>query len=146
MYLNRVTLIGYVARDADRRTARDGPQYVCFELATKESWLDPKGISQSRSEVHRCVAWGSQLVAIAARLRAGMHVQVEGSLRSRELQKPDMQHRVWEIRVTSIDAIERDSKAPEPESSPERPPTATDNPAAGSPDHSEASVGSLLSA
>lgn len=117
MYLNRVTLIGYVARDADRRTARDGPQYVCFELATKESWLDPNGISQSRSEVHRCVAWGTQLIAIAARLRAGMHVQVEGSLRSREVHKPEVQHRVWEIRVTSIEALECDHKAPAPDSS-----------------------------
>jgi single-strand DNA-binding protein len=116
MYLNRVTLIGYVARDADRRTARDGPSYVCFDVATKESWLDSNGASQSRSEIHRCVAWGSQLVGLAASLRAGAHVKVEGSLRSREFQKLGVQQRVWEIRVSSIAAIERDSKAPEPDS------------------------------
>lgn len=116
MYLNRVTLIGYVTRDADRRTARDGPSYVCFNVATKESWLDANGGSQSRSEVHRCVAWGSHLIGLAAPLKAGTHVKVEGSLRSREFQKIGVQHRVWEIRVTSIAAIERNSKAPEPDS------------------------------
>ncbi len=116
MYLNRVTLIGYIARDADRRTARDGPSYVCFDVATKESWRDQQGISQSRSEVHRCVAWSSHLVGLAAPLKAGAHVKVEGSLRSREFQKLGVQHRVWEIRVTSIAPIERDSKSPEPDS------------------------------
>ena len=125
MYLNRVTLIGYVVRAADRRTARDGPPYVCFEVATKESWLDSNGVSQSRSEVHRCVAWGSHLVALATPLKAGAHVKVEGALRSRDFEKAGVQHRVWEIRVTSIAAIERDSKAPEPDSSMELPaPTA----------------------
>jgi single-strand DNA-binding protein len=115
MYLNRVTLIGYVVRDADRRTARDGPQYVCFEVATKESWLDSNGTSQSRSEVHRCVAWGSQLIATAGSLKASAHVRVEGSLRSRDYQKDDVQNRVWEIRVTSVAAIERVIGAPEPD-------------------------------
>jgi single-strand DNA-binding protein len=125
MYLNRVTLIGYVARDANRRTARDGPPYVCFEVATKESWLDSNRVSQSRSEIHRCVAWGSHLVALATPLKAGAHVKVEGSLRSRDFEKAGVQHRVWEIRVTSIAAIERDSKAPELDSSMELPaPTA----------------------
>ena len=119
MYLNRVILIGYVARDADRRNARDGPPYVCFEVATKESWLDSHGVSQSRSEVHRCVAWGSHLVAPAASLRAGTHVKVEGSLRSREFRKAEVQHRVWEIRVTSIVAIAHGAKPPEPDPAPE---------------------------
>ena len=118
MYLNRVILIGYVARDADRRNARDGPPYVCFEVATKESWLDSSGISQSRSEVHRCVAWVSQLVGLAAALRAGTHVEVEGSLRSRGLLKAGVQHRVWEIRVTSIVAIARGTKPPGARSGP----------------------------
>jgi single-strand DNA-binding protein len=121
MYLNRVTLIGYVARDADRRTARDGPPYVCFEVATKESWLDSNGVSQSRSEIHRCVAWGSHLVALATPLKGGAHVKVEGSLRSREFEKAAVQHRVWEIRVSSIEPIERTSKAPHPDSAMEPP-------------------------
>jgi single-strand DNA-binding protein len=116
MYLNQVTLIGYVARDANRRTARDGPPYVCFEVATKESWLDSNGASQSRSEVHRCVAWGSQLIEVAAPVKAGTHVKVEGSLRSREFQKLGVQQRVWEIRVTSITVLERGDKTPGPAS------------------------------
>lgn len=106
MYLNRVTLIGYLARDADSRTARDGPPYVSLELATKESWKDSKGTWQSRSEVHRCVVWGQKLVTSASGLKKGAHLQIEGSLRSREFDKAGTQHRVWEIRVTSITKFE----------------------------------------
>ena len=113
MYLNKVTLIGYLARDADRRTARDGSSYVCFEVATKESWQDSKAEWQSRSEVHRCVAWGPQLVGSTAVLKKGAHIEVEGSLRSREFEKAGARHRVWEIRVTSISPVQRGPKAPE---------------------------------
>ena len=108
MYLNKVTLIGYLARDADRRTARDGPPYVCLEIATKESWQDSQGAWQSRSEVHRCVAWGQQLVGAAAKLKRGSHIKVEGSLRSREFEKDGACQRIWEIRVTSISVVAHD--------------------------------------
>lgn len=106
MYLNRVTLIGYLARDANSRTAREGPPYVSLELATKESWKDSSGAWQSRSEIHRCVVWGQKLVASASGLKKGAHVQIEGSLRSREFDKAGAQVRVWEIRVTSIAKVE----------------------------------------
>jgi single-strand DNA-binding protein len=102
MYLNKVTLIGYLAGDAQSRVARDGPPYVTFEVATKESWKDASGAWQSHSELHRCIAWGTRLVPFTAALKKGTHVHVEGSLRSREYDKAGSRHRVWEVRLTSV--------------------------------------------
>lgn len=102
MYLNKVTLIGYLTSDAQSRTARDGPPYVTFEVATKESWKDASGAWQSHSELHRCIAWGARLVPFTADLKKGTHVHVEGSLRSREYDKAGSRHRVWEVRLTSV--------------------------------------------
>jgi single-strand DNA-binding protein len=106
MYLNRVTLIGYLARDAESRVARDGPPYVILEVATKESWKDSSGTWQARSELHRCVAWGSKLVNFVAALGKGAHVQIEGSLRSREVETAGSRQRVWEIRLASVIKID----------------------------------------
>jgi len=43
MYLNKVTLMGYLAHDAEGRTSRDGRPYAVLDLATKESWKDGQG-------------------------------------------------------------------------------------------------------
>ncbi|HEV2201418.1 MAG TPA: single-stranded DNA-binding protein [Bryobacteraceae bacterium] len=107
MYLNKVTLIGYLAHDAQSRTSHEGRPYAVLDLATKESWKDGKGDWQSHSETHRCVAWGQKLASFAAVFKRGSHLQVEGSLRSREFDKDGVRHRVSEIRVSSIIKIDR---------------------------------------
>jgi len=107
MYLNKVTLMGYLAHDAEGRTSRDGRPYAVLDLATKESWKDGQGEWQSHSEIHRCVAWGQKLTSFAAAFKRGSHLQVEGSLRSREFDKDGVRQRVSEIRVSSIVKIDR---------------------------------------
>lgn len=107
MYLNKVTLIGYLARDAESRASRDGRPYTVLELATKESWKDGNGEWQSHSETHRCVAWGQKLTSFAAAFKRGSHLQVDGSLRNREFDKDGVRQLVSEIRVSSIIKIDR---------------------------------------
>lgn len=99
--------MGYLARDAESRTSRDGRPYAVLDLATKESWKDGRGEWQSHSEIHRCVAWGQRLASFAAAFKRGSHLQVEGSIRSREFDKDDVGHRVSEIRVSSIIKIDK---------------------------------------
>src|ERR1700685_4231348 len=113
MYLNKVTLMGYLAHGAQGRTARDGRPYAVLDLATKESWKDGRGEWQSHSETHRCVAWGQRLASFAAALKRGSHLQVEGSLRSREFDKDGVRHCVSEIRVSSIIKIDRGQRQTE---------------------------------
>ncbi len=120
MYQNRSTLIGFLGKDAEHRSTKtNGVPYTVLSLATKESWKDKTtGEYVSRTEWHRCIAWG-KLGEWAASLTKGLHLQIEGELRSREYvekvgekkTKIDVKRRVWEIRVDSIlklDRAERD--------------------------------------
>jgi single-strand DNA-binding protein len=57
-----------------------------LSVATKRSWKNAEGEWESRTEWHRCVAFG-KLGEFAANLKNGSHLQVEGELRSREYDK-----------------------------------------------------------
>lgn len=102
MYLNRVTLIGYLARDPEFRP--DEPA-AALTLVTKRSWKDAKGAWQSRSDFHRCVAWGAALTDVAKTLTKGSHVQIEGELQSRSRSETDHPH--IEVRIASLAVISR---------------------------------------
>lgn len=96
MYLNRVTLIGYLARDAERRIVDGENAHVILTLVTKNSWKNRAGEWQSHSESHRSVGCGPKFAEFALTLKKGAHVEVEGELRSRELQREGMGHRVFD--------------------------------------------------
>jgi hypothetical protein len=57
MYLNRVTLIGFIGHDAEKKVAGT-TSLAIFSLATKTSSKNDSGMWESRSEWHRCVAFG----------------------------------------------------------------------------------------
>ncbi|MDX2181156.1 MAG: single-stranded DNA-binding protein [Bryobacteraceae bacterium] len=106
MYLNRVTLVGYLSIDAESRASREGNGYVILTLVTKRRWKDASSTWQSRSDYHRCTVWDRSAVRFASALKKGTHVQIEGELRSREYQKDGVAHQVVEIRVQSILSIQ----------------------------------------
>ena len=116
MYLNRITLIGFLGSDAERRSA-NATHIAIFSLATKTSWKNDAGSWESRTEWHRCVAFG-KLADFAGTLSKGAHVAVEGELRSHEYQrelavgtqKTSITQRVWEIRVDSVLKLDRAAK------------------------------------
>jgi single-strand DNA-binding protein len=116
MYLNRITLIGFIGSDAERKAA-NATNIATFSLATKTSWKNDAGSWESRSEWHRCVAFG-KLADFAGSLTKGSHVAVEGELRSHEYQrelavgtqKTSITQRVWEIRVDSVLKLDRAAK------------------------------------
>src|SRR5262249_50110961 len=117
MYLNRITLIGFLGGDAERKVS-NATNIAVFSLATKTSWKNDGGTWESRTEWHRCVAFG-RLAAFVATLSKGAHVAVEGELRSHEYQrevvvgaeKTSIPQRVWEIRVDSVLKLDRASNA-----------------------------------
>ena len=78
MYLNRLTIIGFVGNDVEAKLTTSGKTFAQFSVATKTSWKDDKGEWQSNTEWHRVVVWGEKLAAYAATLKKGAHVQVEG--------------------------------------------------------------------
>jgi single-strand DNA-binding protein len=116
MYLNRITLIGFIGSDAERKAA-NSTNIAIFSLATKRSWKNDAGSWESRTEWHWCVAFG-KLADFAGSLTKGAHIAIEGELRSREYQrdltvgtqKTTLAQRVWEIRVDSVLKLDRAAK------------------------------------
>jgi len=116
MYLNNVTLTGFIGGDAETRTTKSNTTFTVFSLATKNSWKDREsGEWISRTEWHRAVVFG-RLTDLAGTLKKGEHVQIQGQLRTREYEtaaegkKNVTKQRVTEIRVTSILKLDRNWK------------------------------------
>ena len=113
MYLNRITLIGFLGSDAEKRVSNT-TNIAVFSLATQTSWKNDAGGWESRTEWHRCAAFG-RLADFAGNLAKGAHVAVEGELRSHEYQREvavsdrrtSIPMRVWEIRVNSVLKLDR---------------------------------------
>jgi single-strand DNA-binding protein len=119
MYLNRVTLIGFIGNDAEKKVAGT-TNLAVFSLATKTSWKNDSGTWESRSEWHRCVAFG-KLADFAGALKKGAHVAIEGELRGHEYQrevvvgsaKTSIMQRVWEIRIDTLLKLDRAARGEE---------------------------------
>ena len=112
MYQNRISLIGFLGQDAATRTANNA-NFTVLSLATKSSYKDKKTDEYNgHTEWHRCIVWG-RLAEYAKTLTKGVHVAVEGELRSRERvdKKTDVKQRVWEVRVASILKLDRAERA-----------------------------------
>ena len=95
---NRITLIGFLGSDAEKKVS-DTTNIAVFLLATKTSWKNDAGTWESRTEWHRCVAFG-KLAEFAGTLAKGAQVAV-GS------QRTVIPQRVWEIRVESVLRLDR---------------------------------------
>ena len=77
MYLSKLTLIGFIGAEVERKTGDTGAKFVAFS------------------------------VEFAAILKKGAHIQVKGELRSREYEKDGVNHRVFECRIESILKLDR---------------------------------------
>lgn len=117
MYLNRLTLIGFIGGDAETKTISNGSTLTSFSVATQRSWKNSEGAWESRTEWHRCISFG-KLADFAATLKKGAHVQVEGELRGREYEKDGSKHKVFECRLESILKLDRAERREEDQSDP----------------------------
>ena len=109
MYLNSVTLTGFLGGDAETRITKNDITLTVFSVATKNSWRDPEsGDWLSRTDWHRCVVFG-RLAQAAALLKKGDHVHIQGQLQTREYNggKDSEKQRITEIRVSSVFKVER---------------------------------------
>ena len=111
MYQNRISLIGFVGNDVQLKSTKNGTPVAVLSVATKSSWKNGKGEYDSRTEWHRCTAWG-KLAEFAGKLEKGAHVQIEGELRYREYTpaESDRSIRVAEIYASSILALNRSAE------------------------------------
>jgi single-strand DNA-binding protein len=117
MYANRVSLTGFLGKDAETKTTSNNACFTVLSLATKRSWKDREtGERQSQTTWHRIIAWG-KLGEYAANLIKGAHLQIEGEIRTRDyVQKTggknsdEVKKTITEIRATSIAKLDRAKK------------------------------------
>ncbi|TFW05003.1 single-stranded DNA-binding protein [Oxalobacteraceae bacterium OM1] len=93
--LNKVTLIGYLGRDPERRTTAAGDAVAQFTLATTENWRDKAtGEKKQSTEWHRVVLYRKLAEIAGEYLKKGSLVYVEGRLQSRKWVGKDEQERI----------------------------------------------------
>lgn len=85
-YINRVTLVGNLGKDAELRIGRSGIGILTFSIATSSSYKDKStGEWKSNSTWHNIIMFGTResnarIEALAPHLVKGMKVFVEGSI------------------------------------------------------------------
>jgi single-strand DNA-binding protein len=82
MYLNRVTLVGFLGQDARIAATQAGREVSRFSLATTRRYQQGSEWKE-KTQWHDCVVYG-KAAASAGKLSKGDHVLVEGELTYRE--------------------------------------------------------------
>ena len=82
--LNKVMLIGNLGRDPELKATPSGQALARFSVATTETWKNPQGEKQSKTEWHNIVVWGKQAETAEKFLRKGKQVLIEGRIQYRE--------------------------------------------------------------
>jgi single-strand DNA-binding protein len=110
LYTNNVTLKGFLGKDAETITTKQGRSLTVLSLATKSGYKDKqKNEWVNHTEWHRIVAFGTP-ADYAKNLKKGEYVEVEGELRSTEREveivkdkkKTKTTTRNWEVRASKV--------------------------------------------
>ena len=119
---NRITIVGYLGRDAEQRFTPGGMAVASFSVATTEKRKDGE-----KTTWFRVSLFGKQAEAVAQYLTKGKLVYVEGSLRQEEYTTKDGQTRTaLEVNATSLQLLggkddTARSEAARPASAPQAP-------------------------
>lgn len=123
MYLNNVTLVGFVGADPELRQSRsNGSKFTVLSVATQRSWKNSEDEWVSRTEWHRVSIFREKLAtAVAENIRKGSHVLVEGSLISSTYERPNGKTKKagtakitsWSIRADVVRKLDRGEVEPE---------------------------------
>lgn len=85
MDINKVTLVGRLARTPEVRTTTSGQTIATMSLATGHQWKDAKTKEQKkRTDFHHVVLWGGLATIAGKYLDKGSQVYVEGRISHRE--------------------------------------------------------------
>ena len=116
MYSNRVTLVGFLGKDAEVRNTRNNASFTILSLATQRSWKNREsGEYCPETTWHRCIVFG-KLGEYASTFSKGAHLQIEGEIRTREYAPSSStdggaKKSITEVRVQSVVKLDRPKKA-----------------------------------
>jgi single stranded DNA-binding protein len=124
-YLNSITLVGFVGSDPDQRQAkRNGSKFTVLSVATQRSGKNAGDEWSSKVEWHRVVVFRPRLAEhVAATIKKGAHILVEGSLVSSTYVPSNGKSKKakaakitsWSIRAAVVRKLDRGE--PEPDAS-----------------------------
>ena len=122
MYLNSVTIIGFVGADPEQLQARNnGVKFTVLSVATERSWKNAQDEWSSKTEWHRVSIFRPRLAKyVLENLRKGSHILVEGSLISSVYEWPNGKKAAtkltsWSIRADAVRKLDRGEPVPEPD-------------------------------
>ncbi len=81
--VNKAILIGNLGKDPELRYTNSGIAVATFSVATNESWKDPEGNVQERTQWHNIVAWRKLAEICGEYLKKGGKIYLEGRLQYR---------------------------------------------------------------
>ncbi len=121
LYENKITLKGYLGKDAENFSTKQQRTFTVLSLATKSGYKDKQtGEWVNHTEWHRIIAFG-KAAQYARNLSKGAYVEVEGELRSTERdaeivkdkKKTRTKLRGWEIRASIVRKLAPSQSSPE---------------------------------
>lgn len=86
---NRITIVGYLGRDAELRYTPQGTAVCNFSVATTERRKDKAGEFQDVTTWFNVSVWGGKAEATSQYLSKGKLVYIDGRLTQREYQDRD---------------------------------------------------------
>ena len=110
LYENKITLKGYLGKDAENIATKHQRTFTVLSLATKSGYKDKQtGQWVNHTEWHRIVCFAKP-AEYAKNLKKGDYVEIEGELRSTEFdvevgdgkKKATVKRRGWEIRASIV--------------------------------------------
>lgn len=111
--LNKVMLIGNMARDPELRYTPSGTAVCSFSLATNRSWTPSDGSERKEeTEFHRVVAWNKLAELCSQLLTKGRKVYIEGRLQTRSWDTPEGEKK-YTTEIVAEDMVLLDSRRPE---------------------------------
>jgi len=121
--LNSITLVRFVGSDPEQRQAKgNGSKFTVLSVATQRSWKNAEDEWNSKTEWHRVVVFRPLLAErVAATIKKGAHVLVEGSLLSSIYEQPNGKGKKskttkitsWSIRADVVRKLDRNEQEPQ---------------------------------
>lgn len=116
MAINRVFLIGHLARDPEYKNTSSDSAVCSFTLATNETWYDKERTKQERTEWSKIETWGKLADICHKHLKKGDQAFIEGKLRTRDyVDKKGEKKYVTEIIAANVQFIGRSHEKSNPE-------------------------------
>lgn len=104
--MNKVILIGNLAKDVDLKMTTNGKEVATCSIATNKRYRDQAGNVQNVVQFHNLVVWGKPANAFAQYLRKGLKVAVIGELQNRDyVDKNNQKHYITEVVVSEFEFL-----------------------------------------